>query len=575
MVACGGPSDAALDTVPGGKDAATPVGDGGASGALDASVALDAGSPTPASDGGAETSLDASVSDAASAADSAPSSVTTPNETAGTRLKPYYQRISYGDGAEQVTFVGMTDTSRNETCSLQTLEAGHLYCAPSGEPMVYSPEVYFSDPSCTSPVIGTVHAIEGPSCDGTAPPVTNRYFAVPPTVTCAPLRLVPFPATGPLAVTTIYQKSASGCSPTPVGTSPTSITEIYASPPLPLATVAPSAFVPVTRTVTVATGSSRLRSSDVTIAGADGSSWRAAGDIVDVTRNEYCYRSQVSATTSVCMPHGGQAQNIGEFADPGCSKPVFQVDNFGSCVPDVLDTHRSYMTSGASLYPRFSNGALSEVYYTSGTACMGQSVASIYNTSFYSAAALPAPLAPSSFSNLAEKDDVDVANYYYAKSGSQISFKTSSFSSADGFAFNEGLPLVAWDQHAGTYCVPLTMGDGKDHCVPVSYVAAFDFSTQRGLLYADAACAVPVFGASATAPQSVYADRTQTGYCQKWVFYRVPATPLPSQKWYFRDHNNACTVYPNSTANEDLWRVSDCTEVQPSEFASMTTTYGN
>lgn len=507
---------------------------------------------------------------------------------AGSRLHPVYERLDFGDGAELLSFVALKDTQRDELCSEQTLSDGQLHCAPAGERMAFTPDEYFADATCsTTPVIGTYHYLQAENCGSALPPPTHRYFTLPQADSCAPVSLVAFPSTPPLAVTTIYAKSGSSCTAVPVASNAQIAFEIYASPPLPLVSVSPSDFVSLTRTETVSTASSRLRGSTIALAGADGSSWTGAGNVVDSQRNEFCFYQLAADGTYRCMPWAGSVVDMREFSDPACSKPVLDVSDNDGCSGDTLDTFFSYMSKYVSapgscgqatqLYPRFSSPALSTAYYGTPTLCTAEDVSHDTGYTRYAAPALPAPIPPSSFSDMSF-GYVDSPNYFYAKNGTRIRFESIEYAAMDGFRAD--FEVLPWDGQVGQACEPVTLADGELHCVPWTY-GYFDYDSQRGNLYADAACSEPVFGAGTqlacgSAAPTMYADSpTVVAGCNEYHFFRVPSAPLSNPTLFWRDQNGACTAYTGNVANEVFYRVSDCQEVSPSEFTPVTASLAN
>jgi hypothetical protein len=221
--------------------------------------------------------------------------------------------------------------------------------------------------------------------------------------------------------------------------------------------------------------------------------------------------------------------------------------------------------SALAIFPRFSNGQLPTVYYGSASQCTADDVSQQTGWSYYSASALPAPIAPTTFSDLA-RTNANAPDYVYVKSGTRIGFKTTEYTSADGFSLvNPG--GFSWDTKAAVECLPQTLGDGSSYCVPYDF-ANFDYDSQRGNLFADGACSVPVFGASQEAPMYLASPVSSAG-CAEYHFYRVPSAPLANPKLYARDQNNACAAYAGSVSGESFYRVTDCTEVQPSEFVPV------
>jgi hypothetical protein len=494
-----------------------------------------------------------------------------------------YERYDFADGAELLWLFNFWDEQRQEPCEVQTLSDGKLHCAPRGEPLPYGPDEFFADATCTtSPVIGTRTDVRTPYCSIIYPQGAHRYFQLPSNRSCEPVRLIDFPTTAPLAVSTIYRKSGSTCSAFSVAPGADYIDEIYASPPLPLVEVAPSSFATVTRTETIPVTSSRIRGAMYASSGDDGSKWTSLGGFVDSARNEYCYPTDATDGTSRCMPRGGEVESWG-FSDPGCTKPVSEVVENGGCLLDSLDTWGSYMTKaapatacgngGTILYPRFTGQTLSTIYQGTPSSCSVTSVGPSWGISFYSQTTLPAPLPPSTFSEISE-GWADTPNYRYVRNGSRITFKSFDDKTPDGFHQTSDYASPS-DTKWGD-CYPMTLADGNLYCVP-STAPYFAFDSSRPALFADAACSVPVLGVDAPstgcggALASVYVEQpAAVGSCMALRFYRVPKTPIASPKLYAFDTNAKCAPSTENTSQYAFFRRSDCEEISPTEFVAVT-----
>lgn len=529
------------------------------------------------SSGQAEGSTPDAAADAA-----APPAITTPNETAGTRLKPRYARWDFpGDGAEWLEFRDFFDTQRGEGCSAQTLSDGQLHCAPSGERMNFTPQTFFADAACAAqPVIGTIRSVQAQSCGGvTLPASPNRYFALPTSSSCDPTQLVAFPTTPPLAVTTIYEKSGSTCTAVAVNSTPDYAYEIYAAPPLPLVEVPPSAFVALTRTDSTLAGTTRLRTVQSRYTGADGSGYTEPVGVVDSQRNEFCGPTFAGDDTYRCMPGGDQMYDFGTFSDPGCSVPDVVVQTRTSCVSDVRDTGGSYLESykgssasscqGALLYPQMTVGALGTDYYGKPSQCTAESLASDPTLLRYPASSVSAPLSLSSFTP-ASFAFTAVSNDQYGKPGSRMGFRSESVASPDGFSASYG--VVPWDTIAGRVCYPQMLSDGNLHCVPVN-VGSFDYDATRDNLFADSACTQGVFGVNSQqrdcsaflgSPWTLYAEALSGNGCGAMQLYKLPATPLANPTLYSLV-NGACTAQAG-IPGEAFYRRIDAQPVSVSEF---------
>jgi hypothetical protein len=547
----------------------------------DGGVAHDAGAlpPPPGADAGGGPGSGDAGGDGASPAPM-------PNELAGARLKPIYARYDAADGASWRQWEGWYDVARDEPCYVQRMSDGNLHCAPYGEELAFLPDSYFSDASCTSPIIGVATNTNGTSCSEPRVAPTKRYFRLTSRQdACAPTRLVDFPKTAPLILSQYYYKTATGACqgyPTTGGGY-----EIYAAQ-LPLVEVSPSSFTRVDRKDSTPATAARLRVSTTEYAGEDGSKSASPTGIVDSARNEICHVRTAADGVQRCMPYGGYVNGVYEFSDPSCTLPVFDVSNNGNCAADDgRDKFWSYMETVAyaacgkvSLYPRFTAGQLSTTYYGKPGACTAQDVSLDKGYTHYAASGLPAPIPPTDFTTIATAT-ADATASFYAKAGSRLRMQQIVTTGDNGFAMRSQW-IQLFDAQAKAACYPATLPDGSLYCLPNQNW--FSFDSQRGNLFADAACTDAVVGVykpgadgcGATGgldPTAVYTESPFTlGACQAMRPFRVPSVPLASQTFYTRDGTSACAPFAGDTSQAIFFKRSALVEVQPSELVKVDVT---
>lgn len=529
--------------------------------------------PSPSRDAGAPSSSEADAEGPSVAG------IETPDETSGSRLKPYYRRYTGSDGSVLLTHLGWYDAARHETCELQKLSDGHLRCAPWAEEPAMPRETYFQDASCAAPVIGfSVYTPrDGVDCASGDPPRTKRYVRVgprPASNACVGTRLAAFPSSPRLALTTVYRRSPAGACE---AYSLAGLTyEIYASP-TPLEEIDPAEFVDVTTTDETPVTSERLRRSRMRWSGADGSSSLSYARIVDTQRDEFCTYQTDRNGQHRCMPVGEYLGSTG-FSDPQCRHPAWGVTSSTNCSGDPRDKLAAYMqqplpdTCGrVELYPRFATAPLSRYYYGTPTMCSAyDSPADGSSGEYLFDAPLPSPVDPAAFS-LLERSVVGVPPNVYGTSGSRLRLRAIAYKTG---AFSVAYTPELFDTVVGDFCSPTTLEDGRSYCV--GGYDWLDYDTQSSPVYADAACTDPIVGTSASArecglanglpPRRFLADRPfEANGCRTVRLYEPPAARAPIATIYQRAANGACqAVTVNGTY--DFYHLRDMKRVAPSRF---------
>ncbi len=559
----------------------------GADKPCDAGGACEASNAGSGSDASADAARDAGVAREGGSGEgggvidgSGPPEITTPNETAGTRLRPIYQRIKSTDGAELRTFTGMRDTFRGDVCGPKLLADGKYHCAPSGERVDITPDTHFLDATCTRPVIGMMKQVGPDRCPNELyPRSTKRYLTLEASTACGQSHILPLPTTPPLAVSTLYYKSGTSCTAYDLQGGGQSYTyELYAAPQ-PLVDVAPSDFVTLTPSEVTLPGSSRLRALMTSYAADDGARWTAIGRLVDSVRNEYCDLASASDGSKRCLPAGADVRDF-NLADATCSKPAYNVLERSSCTSDPRATSASYMkepTRGLScgqttVYPRFpSSSQISRTYYSSDAQCIAMDVTNGDGINYYSGP-LPPPLAPSLFEPLTFSWE-SATQRVYNVSSTKLGFKAYTFGSPDGFHVSYSY-FSAWDTGRNNACYPYTLNDGKVYCVVAERPLSFGSNSQS--YYSDATCTAQVFGvdngaAGCGAPAGdTYLDRVSSATsCDAYRVVRTtsPAMYLPK---VYSMASGVCASAEISPEYYRFYRKNDFQEIPPSAFTQVT-----
>ncbi len=130
--------------------------------------------------------------------------------------------------------------------------------------------------------------------------------------------------------------------------------------------------------------------------------------------------------------------------------------------------------------------------------------------------------------------------------------------------------------------LPGDVPDGSLYCLPNQ--SWFNFDSQRGNLFADAACSDAVVGVTKQGADgcggptgadmtALYSEAPFTlGKCQAVRPFRLPNAPLATQTFYTRSTTNTCVPYTGDTSGSVFFKRSGLVEVQPSELVKITAT---
>lgn len=509
--------------------------------------------------------------------------IQTPDEVAGARLRPQYERIRASDGSVVLYPRGWYDSERKEPCSFQELADGKLHCAPYGEEPALSPDVFFQDAACGQPVIGftSYKSSTGAQCAEASSKAPNRYVRIVPRGTrCTAPHLAEFPKSGRLAVTQVYQKLPGGvCKAFPL----TQATyEVFALPQ-PLADIDPSAFVAVTTSDVVEGSSSRLRISRTKYTGADNSTALQSGRILDSERNDFCSRYMADDGELRCLPSAASVYTW-DFSDSGCTVPALTLANNGSCSKDARDGFSRYMSSTdygtcyhTTVYPKPSGGELRSYYSGAPGSCTGYSASSDPDPGYlYFRGPLPEPIPATAFARLRESVE-DAAPLLYGKAGSQLVLRRQVVRDDGGFM--QASVGRLFDPKTKAFCWPRTLTDGKAHCVSGYDWAAFDPRTQP--TFEDPECTSQVIGlekhreecateAGVVGATKYLAERPfSANGCETLRLRKRPATPIEPETLYQRNASGACTAVGGS-GGVFVYRLADAPEVSPDTFVETT-----
>lgn len=533
--------------------------------AVACSSAGDASSSSPTTPDGGPSGSDASAE------------IATPNETAGTRLKPLYKQFAGADGSVKLEFTTWYDVERDEPCTIQKTSDGKMRCMPDSALTSGDDGTIFQDDACSKPVTVLSPPRSPAYCDDEIrPPTTKRYIYIHSPGKCEPTRLGAFPSTARIATKTVFQKSADkGCV---AHSFPTEGFEVFASEALQEIDAASFALFTVSDDTPESAG--RLRTSRTIHSGSDGSKAIASFQLVDGQRNELCSKQLDVDGAFRCMPQGAPLlPDANFFSDSDCKTNALHAnaDDPPCDGADARDTSSRYVTRfdftscRTEIFPTFTAPPLSTVYRQNDLCnAVATSPAS---EAFYSWQALPSALGPSTFSAIAHVER-DAPLGYYGKNGTRLTLRQSGVSSPDGF---ESLQSVTYyDNELRAACAPRVLDDGKTHCVPPVQEQAYD----AGPLYADAACTDEVaiipkvwLACSADARTSTLVTVIPDRYCQAVRISRLGA-PLSLQNVYEKPYpQTTCRVAGPKPADNQIYRVSELTTVPNSTFVELTTSF--
>lgn len=513
------------------------------------------------------------------AADASSSEFSTPDETAGTRLKPTYLQLSGNDGSVKLEFAAWYDAERDEPCRVQKMSDGNMHCAPLGESPVVELGSLFQDDACTAPVIAFHGPASTAACGAVASLTTKRYVNVSSLETCALTRLAAFPTTS-IPTKTVFTKSGGG-SCVAVSLVGKGLEVFAASTPLP--EIDPAKFAAITVSNDAPTTDKRLRASRMIHSGADGSKAVSAVRILDGQRNEFCENQLDIDGVHRCIPRGASISSSLYFSDATCSQDVFELDKpdaldiEAACLVDARNTFSRYMTrvSGIScqarteIFPIVATPPLSTVYGGSPASCAVQSPALIGSKPRYRWQDLPSAIGPGTFSAIADVEHDSPAGYY-GKSGARLTLRQSGQGSADGFEAMQS--MVYRDKGLGNACVPSVLDDGKTYCVPQSRRLVFAV----GKIFADATCTVSVVPVPNGYPEcpGLFSDvkllSTSAGECGGVHLYE-PGRLVAATTLYW-NVDGPCTAISTDAKQFDVYLGSEVTTPAYSDFVELTPT---
>ncbi|HVJ89087.1 MAG TPA: hypothetical protein VM580_04730 [Labilithrix sp.] len=519
--------------------------------------------------------------DASAPADSKRSEISTPNEIAGSRLKPVYRKVTGNDGSTLLTLQSWYDTQRGEACTFQRLADGEVHCAPAGEAPVLG-ESFFVDASCSMPVMVFHRSPPSPTQPCTpSTSVSKRYAKIDSGSPCAPARLIELSKAGRLAaVTTVHRKTSEDtCEVYPLEDDDYEVFVV----PSPAEEFDPDSFVKMTVVDETPPTGKRLRNSRKIYTGADGSKAISAQRIVDTERNEFCVHTADQYGVFRCMPHAEDVYASGSYSDSSCTQRSWSLTNHANCEDDARHTASRYMARvvydacfRTEIFPRFMSAPLSTVYYGTPSSCSGVSLstAPAAGAFYYASQPLPPAISPNQFA-LLQRFERDAPQNSYGASGARLLLREIGHVSPDGFESFSGISYH--DRELGSACHPMVLDDGKSYCVgSVEHLA---FEPADGI-FVDSACSVAVVGvpktdlACAAAYGSVAAKfvaghtRLSNG-CNVNRLYR-PGTQIAVETLYARNQNMTCSASHLRASDYDLYRASELSEVVPSTFVEVT-----
>jgi hypothetical protein len=190
---------------------------------------------------------------------------------------------------------------------------------------------------------------------------------------------------------------------------------------------------------------------------------------------------------------------------------------------------------------------------------------------------LHAPIPATDFAAIATEYK-DSSASFYGRPGSRLHLKHYAYTGDGGFEMLAAF-LSPFDTQRNSVCYPATLPDGNAYCMP-STARSFSYDSQRGDLYADAACTDPVVGVGIASGDGcgtsgldtsvLYAESPfSLGGCFAQRFFHVPPTPLLNPTLYARTSTNACAPYAVDPKMYAFFKRRDCVEVEGSELVQV------
>ncbi|CAN5902794.1 hypothetical protein BH11MYX4_BH11MYX4_53710 [soil metagenome] len=515
--------------------------------------------------------------DADASVDTGPPPSETPNETAGARLRPVYEKVSASDGTYTLAATAWWDQQLGEYCRFELAADGATRCLPPH--ITEETDDYFVESTCSQPDARAVGVpLPSTGCGFATLAPKARWMSLPIKLAkdCSGKEIRRLPDASRLFPSVLYQLKNGICQAVSVPTD-----HAYYEVSKAVKT-SPQDFVSAdVSEVDGPTSGPRLRAVYRKYAGSDGSSALSFSETFDAQRGLLC--GQVKAADGVprCLPKRRPWRDA--YLDGACSKPARVLGAVDTCKADARD--------GAFLGEPVKLGACNGTrvrqmpsapgnlawFNLNGAVCQAaQGLPGEYALDEADVLAQPEE-APASFAPLTPTVRPWRETDGYGKPGAQLALMLHEYSSDDGFKELIGQELS--DPTTGGECARGVSEDGAIRCVPSSTRTHYaTVSSSKPLYFADPTCTQPVWGyapdlCEPPADARFVREYVSNGTCTSVVrISEIPATPLTLAKLY-QLTANVCVAAPLDPSKLRLFLQSERKSVPPTSFPKLETEY--
>jgi hypothetical protein len=509
-------------------------------------------------------------------AEASPSSET-PNETAGTRLRPVYEKVSASDGTYTLAPAAWWDQQLGEYCRFELAADGATRCLPPH--LTEETDEYFIESTCSQPdarAVGVVSPTTG--CGFATLPLKATWMSLPVKLAkdCLGAEIRRLPDAARIFPSVLYQLKNGICQAVSVPAD-----HAYYEVSKAVKT-SPQDFVSAdVSEVDGPTSGPRLRAIYRKYAGSDGSSAVSLRDAFDAQRGLLCGPVKAADGVLRCLPAARSWHAA--FLDGACSKPARVLRPVDACKADARDGTflGEPVTLGACNASRVRKipGAPVNMgwFDKNGAVCQA-------------AKPLPGELALDEADVLAQPEEAPTTFVPltrtvrpwqeadgYGKPGTQLALTIHEYTSDDGAKALIGHELS--DPTTGGECGRSVSEDGVIRCLPSSTRTHYaTVSSSKAIYFADPTCKEPVWGYAADLCEPLADARfvheyLSNGACSSVVrISEIPATPLTLAKVY-QLTANVCVAAPLDPAKLRLFLQSERRSVAPSSFPKLESEY--
>ena len=508
-------------------------------------------------------------------ADASPSGET-PNETAGSRLRPVYRKTSSSDGAYIVEPVAWLDTKLDEYCRYGRATDGAFRCLPVRDSEA---DVYFGDAACADPT-KTVYAFSRSAHECAWPRLDAKsaWMSVPTSLPndCVGEEIHRMPESARVYPALLYSVVSGVCK----AITPPIDHAYYVFSQLPL--VAADQFVRLTVSETTGVSSARVKPIFQKYAGDDGSAGLLPEALFDSQRGFFCTPARAVDGVLRCLPplHSWTSS---AFMDAACTNPARVLRLWDACTADVRQG--AFLGEGvmvnacyASRVRALPNSAIQTSWFTKDAVICKAVTGQKGQFALDETDVLAQPEeVPQNFAEIVEADRPWTEADGYGKPGSRLKLIVREYTTADGAHVTRGNEFSDTGT-AGGACDLGGAEDGKLRCLPSDpHVVSPSLDSSSGY-FADVACTQAVWGYAkklCQQPTGGTVLATESGTFQGCSITRVatipPVTVTPAKLYRFIA--GVCALQVTNPADYYLFPLAQRTPVLPADLAALTLEY--